>query len=304
MACFHPISMYMSGRLNAKTGNMRLTSYGNSYDSDTGKFGRRVNVPCNRCIGCRLEYSRQWAGRIMAELQTSDSGIFVTLTYRDEELIYGGQSHGILVPDHLQRFWKRLRKYFGGRSIRYFACGEYGDKSRRPHYHACIFDVDFPDKKYHSFKDGNYLYTSATLDRLWTHGMCTIGDVTFESAAYVARYCLKKRMGNTKVTYDEEGITPEFARMSRRPAIGAKWYERFHKDVFPGDNFVIRDFPSKPPRFFMKMLKENDPRLYAQVVAERAEAAEQNWQENEPVRLKVRERVKNSQRNLLPRNLE
>jgi len=240
----------------------------------------------------------------MAETQTSDSSIFVTLTYTDSELTYGGASHGILVPRHLELFWKRLRKHFAGKSIRYYACGEYGDKSNRPHYHACIFGIDFTDKKFHSHKDGNYLYTSATLDALWTHGICTIGNVDFESAAYVARYCLKKRMGNTAHTYEEEGITPEFARMSRRPAIGKQWYDKYHKDVFPNDTFHIRDFPSKPPRYFMTQLEKNDPALYAQVVAERAAVAEQNWEENEPKRLKIRERVKEAQTRSLTRPMD
>lgn len=297
MSCYHPIPLYRSKEgINPKTGKAPLVSFARGQ-------GRSIRVPCNRCIGCRLEHARQWAGRLMAEAQTSGVSMFLTLTYRDEELIYGGAQHGILVPRHLELFWKRLRKHFRGKSIRYYACGEYGDKSSRPHYHACVFGVDFTDKKFFTFTEGNYLYTSATLDRLWTHGMCTIGNVSFESAGYVARYCLKKRMGNTKDTYAKEGITPEFARMSRRPAIGAAWYKRFHKDVFPHDRFIINEFPSKPPRFFMRQLEKSDPRLYQMVVAEREKAAEENWEESEPKRLLVRERVKKSSLRSLTRKI-
>lgn len=302
MPCYHPIPLYRSKHgPNPKTGKVPLVGY------SRGKG--RVDVPCGSCIGCRLEKSRQWAGRIMAESQLHSDNVFLTLTYRDEELTYGGAEHGILVPEHLERFWKRLRKwvakhYGRNKRISYYACGEYGDKSRRPHYHSCLFGIDFPDKKFHSYTDGNYLYTSVTLDNLWSHGMCTIGSLTFESAAYVARYCLKKRLGNTKGTYEQEGITPEFARMSRRPAIGAEWFRRFHRDVFPSDTFVIRDFPSKPPRYFMDLYDRLDPTLAAAVREQRAKLAEANWEENEPKRLRIRERVKKSQTKTLTRKLD
>lgn len=296
MPCYHPIPLYRSKKVNPETGKYPLVAY--------KPFLKRQNVPCGRCIGCRLEKSRQWAGRIMAETQLHVSNVFLTLTYRDDELIYGGQSHGILVPRHLELFWKRLRKHFNGQSIRYYACGEYGDKSSRPHYHACVFGVDFADKVFHSYQNGNYLYSSPTLDAKWTHGLCTIGAVTFESAAYVARYVMKKRMGNTKGTYEEDGITPEFARMSRRPAIGKEWFTRFHGDVFPHDAFVVRDFPSKPPRYFLDLYERMDPVLAQQIRDERAKVAEENWQESEPDRLKVRENVKLSATKPLTRQLD
>lgn len=302
MPCYHPIPLYRSTEgINPKTGKAPLVSY-------SGGKGALVRVSCGRCIGCRLENSRQWACRIMAEFQTTiadgKSCIFLTLTYRNEELVYGGQLHGILVPRHLELFWKRLRKYFSGESIRYYACGEYGDKSNRPHYHACVFGIDFSDKRFFTSQNGNNLYTSVTLDRLWTHGHCIIGNVDFESAAYVARYCLKKRMGNTKDTYECDGITPEFARMSRRPPIGREWFKRFNGDVFPHDVFLARNFPSKPPRFFMRELEKHDINLYHKVIEERAKAAELNYEEGTGKRLKVRERVKLSSIKPLTRRLD
>lgn len=299
MACYHPIAMAYTKKIGpTKTGGFKLVSY---KDPNAGK---QVRIPCGRCIGCRLEKSRQWAGRIMAETQMHSDNIFITLTYREEELVYGGAEHGILVPRHLELFWKRLRKHFAHKRFRYYACGEYGDKSSRPHYHACVFGIDFPDKKFFSHQDGNYLYTSDTLDTIWTHGMCTIGDVSFESAAYVARYVMKKRLGNTKGTYDEDGITPEFARMSRRPGIGAGWFDKYHADVFPHDSFVVRDFPSKPPRYFMELYRRLDPALAEYVRSEREKAAAENWQESEMPRLRTREKVKLSAIRPLTRKLD
>lgn len=301
MACYHPIHRCYTNQMGPTlTGGFRLVSPSSQYASN-----RSVLVPCGRCIGCRLEKSRQWAGRIMAEAQLHLDNTFITLTYRDEELVYGGQSHGILVPRHLELFWKRLRKYLGGRRIGYFACGEYGDKSSRPHYHACVFGFDFPDQVYSSTSDsGHPIYRSAILDALWTHGDCYVGALAFESAAYVARYCLKKRLGNTRGTYAEDGITPEFARMSRRPAIGLDWFRRFNKDVFPHDSFVVRDFPSRPPRFFLNLLKKMDPQLAKDVADERAKYAHEHPEESGRRRLAEREKVKLSAIGLLTRRLD
>jgi len=199
LPCYHPISMFRSTKgPRLDTGKVPLST------RPTG--GKRLGVPCGRCVGCRLERSRQWAARIMLESSMHESNLFITLTYRDSELVYGGASHGILVPRHLELFWKRLRKWTRTR-IGYYACGEYGDKSNRPHYHACVFGLDFPDKTFYKAKNGNNLYSSRILDDLWSHGKCYFGTVTFESAAYVARYIMKKRLGKSKETYAKEGIT-------------------------------------------------------------------------------------------------
>lgn len=225
------------------------------------KSGHPKLFNCGRCIGCRLEYSRQWAVRIVHESQMHEHKYFLTLTYRDEELIHG-YAKPTLYPRHLQLFMKRLRKEYGN-GIRFFACGEYGDRTNRPHYHMCLFGVDFVDRKIHSIKNGNYLYSSAMLNSLWTHGNCLIGDVTFESAAYVARYILDKKTGPQSEYYKTEGIEPEFVRMSRRPGIGTSWLNKFESDVFPHDYVVIRGgIKSKPPRFYLESLKPKDNKKY------------------------------------------
>lgn len=284
---------------------------------DTGKVplstkytgGKRLAIPCGRCIGCRLEKSRQWASRIVCETQMHESNIFLTLTYRDSELTYGVDphdnqtAHGILVPRHLELFWKRLRKWHGKR-LGYYACGEYGDKSSRPHYHACIFGLTFPDQKFYAHKNGNNLYSSDICDNIWTHGNCYYGDVTFESAAYVARYTLKKRMGNTKATYDQEGLTPEFSRMSRRPAIGKTWFEQYGSDVFPSDTFIVRDVATKPPRYFLDLLARQNLNMVDDIRFNRIASMSDNLDENEFKRLRAKERVKLSASKGLTRRLD
>jgi len=233
-----------------------------------------------------------------------ERNIFVTFTYRDEELLYGGAQHAILYPRHLELFWKRLRKYVPGTTIKYFACGEYGDVTNRPHYHACIFGYDFQDKQILSAKNGINLYASDCLDHLWGHGHCTIGDVTFESAAYVARYVMKKRLGKSAESYNEEGIEPEFVRMSRRPGIGATWFDKYQSDVFPNDFTVIRNgIKSKPPRYYTNKYFLSHPLNEEDIKKLRIEEANKRWQDNEPLRLKVRERVKKAQIRSLLRKL-
>lgn len=129
-----------------------------------------------------------WAVRIVHEAQMWPQNSFITLTYRPEDLPQGGS----LNVEHYQLFMKKLRARNTGHKIRFFHCGEYGEKLSRPHYHAILFNYDFPDKKVFSEKNGNTIYTSELLEDIWGKGFCTIGDVTFQSAAYVARYVMKK----------------------------------------------------------------------------------------------------------------
>jgi len=289
MPCYFPLKLYRSreGR-NKATGKWALTN------RKGGWTDLPVEVPCGRCIGCRLERSRQWAIRCVHESSEHEENSFVTLTYRDDQLTWGGIAP-TLYPRDLELFWKRLRKKYGP-NIRYFACGEYGDESYRPHYHACIFGLDFKDKELCSTKDGINLYHSPDLDNLWTHGYCTIGDVNFESAAYVARYIVGKKLGQDADIYLERGIEPEFVRMSRRPGIGANWYSKWKKDVFPNDLVVIRNgVVCKPPRFYCLMYERSNPSGWLRLKWKRRESAAKHQDDNTLSRLRVKEYIKQKQ---------
>lgn len=306
MTCYFPVTLYMSRTLNPKTGKRSLVTMQDGFRD----MPRQVN--CGRCIGCRLDRSRAWAIRCINEAQMHERNIFITLTYNDNQLVYGGAEHGILYPRHLELFWKRLRKHFKQR-IRYFACGEYGDKSNRPHYHACVFGLDFEDKKLWSSKNGINLYTSGLLERLWTHGMCTIGDVNFESAAYVARYIMKKRLGQEAQQYEQQGIEPEFVRMSRGGrtkegenlgGIGSSWFDKYESDVFPNDYVSIRGgVKVKPPRYYQRRYELTHPLTMEDVVNARLDEAALHRNDNTPQRLAVRYRVKMAQTRSLIRSL-
>ena len=156
---------------------------------------RKLQLPCGQCTRCRLERSRQWAIRCVHEAQMWTDNCFITLTYDKEHLPAGN------TLKHLdyQLFMKRLRRrFFSSREtpIRYYMCGEYGEKGGRPHYHACLFNFNFPDRKpTHKSEKGSQLYSSKLLEQIWGMGRCDIGELNFESAAYAARYIMEKQTG-------------------------------------------------------------------------------------------------------------
>jgi len=291
MPCFHPLRLYRSKYgPSQKTGKVPMSG---KYQGP-GSIGQ--DVPCGQCIGCRLERSRQWAVRCEHERKMHDENCFVTFTYRDDALLYGGAGGATLYPRHLQTFWKRLRKSLNGKPLKYFACGEYGDESGRPHYHAIIFGHDFADKFRHSSSMGNPLYVSPTLDALWGHGHCIIGEATFESSAYVARYIMKKHLGKDSDYYQKQGLEPEFVRMSRRPAIGFTFYDKYNSDIYPSDTVVTRGgILTKPPRAYDKLLEKDNKLLLLQIKMLRIEKSKLKQDDTTSERLAIRKRIKLSQ---------
>lgn len=306
MACYRPLRAWRERRKGAD-GKRRVAF----SRREVRGWAEEIPILCGQCIGCRLERSRQWAVRCMHEAASYAENSFVTLTYRPEALPEGGT----LVKRHFQLFMKRLRKFFRSERISFFHCGEYGEQLSRPHYHALLFGVGFPDQTfYKKAGDGSPLFRSACLDRLWGHGDCLIGAVTFESAAYCARYCVAKVTGpeapgwymhvdpDTGEIFDR---LPEYVTMSRRPAIGERWYEEFGAEVRKHDSVVVRGVEAKPPRFYDKLHEELDQVAYELTKAERVAAAKTKVAKanSTPERLAVREVVKKAQVNSLRRSL-
>ncbi|AXL14517.1 replication initiator protein [Microviridae sp.] len=235
-----------------------------------------VQIPCGQCMGCRVQRSLDWGIRCANEIQMHDTACFITLTYAPEFL----PDDGNLVKKDLQKFIKRLRKAVG--TIRYYACGEYGDKTDRPHYHALIFGYDFPDKEYFFESTGyggvkNKVYRSAMLEKLWPQGISSIGEANFTTACYISRYITKKRLGKGALDYYVDTETgeilkePEFTTMSLKPGIGASWYETFSSDVFPSDELIHQGNRFKVPRYYMTLLERSNPELYLEVKKARKE---------------------------------
>lgn len=238
-----------------------------------------IEVPCGKCLECRVQRTRQWADRCVLEAKQYKDNYFVTLTYDDSHL----PDKNSLNPKDLQDFMKRLRKRFKGIKIRFFACGEYGDISWRPHYHLLLFNLPLHDLSYVFMhkdvvdidlktgknvygpyqidlrppKANNDLMFSKTIYDLWQYkGFISVGHVNFDTAAYVSQYINKKLDGNASKLYDELGIVAPFLRMSNRPGIGAKYFET-HDEIHNEDHIIIpgdgEAHVSAVPRYFDKL---------------------------------------------------
>lgn len=257
-----------------------------------GSSSRRP-VRCGQCRGCRLEYSRQWAVRIMHEASMHEQNVFVTLTYKEDP-------HSLRYGDY-QMFMRRLRKARG--YARFFCCGEYGEENGRPHFHAVLFGVGFHDGQYiGKSESGCKLYRSESLSELWKLGHASYGTVTFESAAYCARYVFKKITGDGAVAHYGDKV-PEFARMSLRPGIGARWLNKFWTDVFPGGKVVSRDFVSNAPRYYRKKFAERFPEEARRISLAQQEVMLEKIEDNLPQRLEAKLAVTNARLSMLKRKL-
>jgi len=268
-----------------------------------------MTVPCNGCVGCRIARSKEWATRCLHEASLHQDNCFITLTYSPEHLPH---DEGLRKED-FQKFMKRLRKNCRTK-VRYYMAGEYGNGPEgglgRPHYHAIIFGFDFPDK--YIWNENSKLYRSETLEKLWPMGHSSIGNVSYQSAKYVAQYVMKKINGNLAETHyrktdTETGeyyeVEPEYNAMSLKPGIAYDWYQRYSADIFPGD-FVIIDGQKQPtPRYYLKMLEKNDPSMFKWIKQKRRETAKRHQADNQPERLEVREKLTQSNLNRNERKL-
>lgn len=293
MACYSPLKGYRSREVN-RSGKRSIV-----FSASRGYLDLPVTVPCGQCVGCRLERSRQWAIRCVHEASLHDENCFITLTYDNDHL----PADGSLRVEDFQKFMKRLRKHYDGKRIRYYHCGEYGDRTNRPHYHAILFGHEFSDKSlFRLSPSGERLYRSPTLEKLWPYGYSTIGNVTFESAAYVARYIMKKVTGELAEEH-YQGRKPEYTTMSRRPGIAAGWYEKYKDDVFPRDEVIMRGQKMRPPKFYDHLYEIDNAEEFAILKARRKAKAKAFSENNTLDRLRVREIVKKSQISKLVRKL-
>ena len=253
-----------------------------------------VVIPCGSCIGCRLDYSRLWAERCVHEASLHKTNYFLTLTYDEENLPIGSKGMPTLVKDEISVFMKRFReamfRKYGVRDVRFFACGEYGDKEKRPHYHIILFNcpiddftewhplvVDGKKKNVRMFSsDGEQLQYSPLIGSIWTKGTSPVGQVTYESCAYVARYIVKKQKGAGAKIYADCGILPEYVRMSRRPGIGFDWFMTNMDEIYTYDGYNMRRgdkvFSVKPGKYCDELLKKENPQAFYDLKKHRRDA--------------------------------
>lgn len=278
------------------------------FSSKEGWSDRPLLLSCGKCVGCRLERSRQWALRCVHEASQHERNSFLTLTYNSESLPEGQT----LMVSHWQLFAKRLRKRLG--AFRFLHCGEYGTENLRPHYHACIFGIDFAFDRVplRVNSHGDQTWVSKTLSEIWGMGHCAIGALTFDSAAYVARYVMKKAVeaedASRYVRVDPDtgecwSVRPEYVTMSRRPGIGAEWFKKYHTDVYPSDEVVHEGRRFRPPRYYDTKFAEMCEEEFKKIQARRLDQAEEKKADRTYDRLKVREQVATARVGQLKRNL-
>lgn len=246
-----------------------------------------------------LKRARDWAVRIHCENTLTKASSFLTLTYSPKHL----PRNGSLNKRHHQLFLKRLRKTLN-HPVRYFLCGEYGERFQRPHYHVILFGEDFrSDRVLHSKPAQHPLYSSKILDQTWGLGKCLIGDVTLASAAYVARYAMKKVYGDKSHAHYGKR-QPEYIAMSRRPGIGSAWFHRYNQDVFPSDQVVVNGVIQTPPPYFLNEYEKMCPSEAQAIRETRKIQASKEHPDKSPMRLFEREQVQQRRSTQLYRPFE
>lgn len=272
MPCYTPLKGYK----DIKSGGLTFKKAGTAQS---------MEVACGQCLGCRVDRRSMWAIRIVHEAHMWDSehgNSWVTLTYRDPSECDTRQfkaGHFIppnysLRPQDVTNFIRRLRRN-NQQKIRYFYCGEYGTQNERPHYHLCLFNKNFSDLQKFKDKEGMVTYTSPSLEKLWPYGFSTVAELNYRTAAYTAGYILSKINGKRADEHylrcDENGeaywLLPEFIRMSRRPGIGASFYEKYKTDIFPADSSPVpgHGHVELVPRYYKEILSAQDPLTLALV---------------------------------------
>jgi hypothetical protein len=308
VACYSPLQAWRGRTVNKETGKRPL-----AFRKMEGFADMEVKIPCGKCLGCKMDYSRTWALRCVHEAKGYKDNCFITLTYNEEHL----PTDKSLSKREITLFMKRLRKV-AGNGIKFFACGEYGSKMLRPHYHLCIFGYDFPDKILWNKRDRVHLYRSAILEKLWKKGFSTVGEVTFESAAYVTRYITKKQMASNDSSIYEiyshvNGgviLEPEFTQMSRgggkgKHGIGYAWYQRFKDDLRKG--YILEGgHKVSIPRYYQNLMEKHDGALYRETKAKAKAVCKKNEEngEGDIRRLDAKIEVQKAKLNLLKREYE
>lgn len=250
-----------------------------------GRYRKIQVIPCGKCIGCRLEYSRDWATKGIYEAEQWKDNWFLTITYDNEHLPIGSEvidpetgeekdpiPSGTLRKAEFQGFIKKLRSYYerkyNHKGIRFMGCGEYGETYNRSHYHAIMFNLPIPVKqmKFHEYNEMHEaLWRCPELEEIWGKGMIVAAEVNWNTCAYVARYITKKvGMPTDKDHYKLLGIEPEFFLMSRKPGIGRTYYEEHKEEIYEKDKVLIQKYGGgtmriRPPRYYDKLYDLENP---------------------------------------------
>lgn len=288
--CAKPTAMYLLvGKTNPKTGKSvilnRMPANGIPYEV--------IDRPCGKCSGCRIKKRMDLAIRLEHESQFHDHSWFVTVTYDDEHVPYAGS----LVADHISKFIRSLRKKIKPTKCRFFAIGEYGENTLRPHYHFILFGPDFPDRelqyeapiKGRSVSEisrmlgsaGIKYFRSPLLESVWKKGLVQITRTSPATMQYVAKYHVLTVDGEAAETWytqklpngETVKVEKPQSRMSRNPGIGRKWIEKYWTDVYPEGTMVDgKGAQFAAPPYYDSWLEKYHPDVYQELKERRKNA--------------------------------
>lgn len=254
-------TMKFDGQIISSVKNLLKYSCKDNHDLLKVLYGYELlEVPCGKCPSCHANWCRDWSIRAYHESLLYKNNVFLTLTYNDNCLpdIYkedGERSPKRDFVTFMKRFRINLIRQLG-QKVRFFHVFEYGSSFKRPHHHAIIFNTSLPDKIIWKMKGGFPIFRSAILEKSWTYGFSTVQNVNYQVCAYVARYCMKK----VDVDCDwYDGRVPEFNLKSRMPGLGHGWFDKFKDDVYNNDQLVIKDYITRPPRYYDNLFDNLDP---------------------------------------------
>ena len=307
----------------------------NKENAEKGIHWRYQLINCRHCFACSLNYSAEWATRIMFEAKYHEHNYFITLTYDEEHLPIkekmqmgewefenDGTWTGTLEPDHMDKFKKSLRRYLEyhkkHQGVKIFYCGEYGETTGRPHYHAILMNCPLDITQfYDTHIDKNYKahWKSKEIDKLWKHGIHDIAECEWSCAAYVARYCAKKwNKQADPLEYYSMGKIPEFVRMSDN--IGIQYFQEHKDEIYKTDSVIIKSIKGrtgtfKPPKAYDKLLEKENPELYDKIKESRKHCMERSQELSKKVsdmtdmqKLRMSAEKTITKNNLLPRQGE
>lgn len=290
MSCYSPLKAYVLG-VNPETGKKIIRVVNKEFNGEEyTKLGMpQIGLPCGKCIGCRLDYSRTWADRMLAEASLYKSNYFLTLTYNDKYLPPkrdGSPIHS-LDKSHAQKFMKRLRKALPDKKIRFFCAGEYGsaNNSMRPHLHLILFNCELNDIKFlreNSLKQPYFV--SETISKCWSdpdtkesYGFHILAQVNWDTCAYVARYVVKKQKGQGSSVYEKYNFAPEFSTMSRKPGIGHDYLVNHMEELYAYGhvNIPTKDGAKciRPCKYYDTLFDIEYPEVMREIKKDRQEAA-------------------------------
>lgn len=248
-------------------------------------------IPCTKCMGCRLDYSREWANRGYLEAQMWKHNYFVTLTYNDVELRYikeqwdKDEFYATVNRKDMQKFLHDLRQEMSRKKIqtsdiRYMGCAEYGDQGLRPHMHLILFNCQLPTETFYAPRiiNDNFYYQNTIIEKCWKKGFSNVSEASWNTIAYTARYITKKIKGkDAKIIYDSLGVEPEYLATSRRGGIGKPYYDKYWKEIYEKDQVIIHNtqgtIATQPPKYFDELYKKDHPREFKRIQERRLKRA-------------------------------